>query len=91
MSNRSKVNDQRFWKKWRESGAVGTIASAEKDIKKILLVWNEHQIIPARLYGDAHFGAGKYDVLVCRNPNVEFAELGKERALIYHFSGSNSG
>ncbi|MGD9276894.1 MAG: hypothetical protein PVJ67_07015 [Candidatus Pacearchaeota archaeon] len=28
MVNQSKVNDPRFWKKWRDSGAVGTIESA---------------------------------------------------------------
>lgn len=28
MSNQSKVNDPRFWKKWRESGAVGNIETA---------------------------------------------------------------
>ena len=25
MANQSKANDPRFWKKWKESGAVGTI------------------------------------------------------------------
>jgi hypothetical protein len=28
MINRSKVNDPRMWKKWRASGAVGTIEDA---------------------------------------------------------------
>lgn len=86
MSNHSKVGDQRFWRKWRNAGAVGTIASAKKVIKKILLVWSEFQVDIARAYGDSKFGIGQYDVLVCKDPNVEFAELGQERALIYHFS-----
>jgi len=30
MVNRSKANDPRFWKKWEESGAVGTIEDAYK-------------------------------------------------------------
>ena len=35
MVNQSKVNDPRFWKKWRDSGAVGTIKttySGESDM-----------------------------------------------------------
>jgi hypothetical protein len=30
MTNQSKLNDPRFWKKWRESGAVGTIEEADE-------------------------------------------------------------
>jgi len=29
MSNRSKINDPRFWRKWESSGAVETLADAE--------------------------------------------------------------
>ena len=28
MINQSKINDTRFWKKWEESGAVGTLGNA---------------------------------------------------------------
>lgn len=28
MINQSKINDSRFWKKWEESGAVGTLENA---------------------------------------------------------------
>ncbi|MCD4759521.1 hypothetical protein K8R33_01385 [archaeon] len=30
MVNQSKANDPRFWKKWRDSGAVGTIEDTWK-------------------------------------------------------------
>jgi hypothetical protein len=34
MVNQSKVNDSRFWKKWRDSGAVGDIQDAYKNTVK---------------------------------------------------------
>ncbi len=33
MVNSSKINDERFWKKWNESGAVGTIETASDPTK----------------------------------------------------------
>lgn len=46
MVNPSKVGDPRFWKKWREFGAVGTIEDAYRNIgkqsKPRLLVFGRH-------------------------------------------------
>ena len=53
--------------------------------KKIILVWRENQKVPAKLYGNAHFGKLGYKIIVCKNPNVELKKFGSKRALIYHF------
>jgi hypothetical protein len=41
MVNRSKVNEARFWKKWRESGAVGNKLDAYGVGKTIREMYNE--------------------------------------------------
>ena len=64
---------------------------AESEEGMTLLVWHELQKIPATVYGKAHFGEGNFTIKVCKNPNREFAQLGPEKAIIYHFCGSSSG
>ena len=55
-----------------------------------ILVWHENQIVPATVYGKANYSQG-FEVVVCDNPNVELAKLGKDKARIYHFSGQSNG
>jgi len=57
----------------------------------ILLIWHEVQRIPATCYGDAHYGQGGYEIRVSEDAANERDRLGKEKALVYHFSGSPSG
>jgi hypothetical protein len=58
MVNQSKVNDPRFWKKWRESGAVGTIDDAYRNIgkqaKPRVLVFGRH-------FSDDPFDQSRYE------------------------------
>ena len=85
--NASKIRDKRFWEKWRESGAISTISKVVKMVvEKTILVWNEGQRVPASVYGDANFGRGRYEIIVCDDPNPVFERMGREKALIYHHS-----
>ncbi|MDO8538587.1 MAG: hypothetical protein Q7S21_06910 [archaeon] len=52
---------------------------------KVMLVWNKNQIVPAEQYRKAHFSNLKVDIVVCEDPNAQLSQIGKERALIYHF------
>lgn len=36
MPNRSKINDPRFWKKWRESGAVADFNQQKSSYEKVI-------------------------------------------------------
>jgi len=66
---------------------VAVIIRLWVDSRKMkILVWNKYQKISARVYGDAHFGKGKYIIFVCKDPNVQLAKYGEKRAMIYHFS-----
>lgn len=62
------------------------LPSTANTSQKIILVWNELQKVPATIYGNAHFGEGKFRIQACKNPNIELAQLGKENAVIYHFA-----
>lgn len=53
----------------------------------VILVWNANQQTPASAYGDTHAGPGRYSIEVCEDPNIRRAQLGREKAVIYHFSG----
>jgi len=67
-------------------GALTTALYQHYDSKKkVILVWHKNQRIPATLYGDLHFGKGRYKIWVCKDPNKVLAKLDNERALIYHF------
>lgn len=77
--NQSKKRDPRFWRKWRESGAVGPF-------RMTIVVWNEFQRTPASLYGDSCYGEGQYQIIVSNQPAELLNQLGKKRATIYHFS-----
>lgn len=55
-----------------------------------IVVWNKHQKMSAKLYGDANFGEGKYDITVRPNDAAKFVDQLKarqEKALVYNFSG----
>jgi hypothetical protein len=70
---------------WPEETAV-----FENGASKKLLVWWPGQSVPARVYGEAHYGAGNFEILVCRDP-VRSKEKYGDEALVYHWSGSSSG
>lgn len=53
--------------------------------EKVMLVWNEFQIVPAEQYRKAHFEEMKVDIAICENPNSQKEQLG-DAGLIYHFS-----
>lgn len=53
---------------------------------RVMLVWHPTQNVPAEQYRKAHFSGNSVDLVVCEDPNGQLAQLGKERALIYHFS-----
>ncbi|MDP4039762.1 MAG: hypothetical protein Q8P57_04245, partial [Candidatus Pacearchaeota archaeon] len=66
MVNQSKIKDSRFWKRWRESGAVGTIEDAilrtmrtDRKQRPVCVHVNES----AGFYGDTVFNnkSGKYE------------------------------
>ncbi|MEK6915054.1 MAG: hypothetical protein AABW89_00750 [Nanoarchaeota archaeon] len=71
MVNQSKANDPRFWKRWRASGAVGTIEDAILKEDTILRIMQDREQRPvcvhvnesAGFWGDTVFNSesGKYE------------------------------
>lgn len=59
MANQSQINDKRFWKKWRESGAVGTIWTARDKRPSKVEVEPTH----FRTLGESRYAASRYDAL----------------------------
>jgi hypothetical protein len=75
MVNQSKAKDPRFWKKWRESGAVGTIEDAvlrtmqaNRKQRPVCVQVNES----AGFYGDSVFNdeSGRYEVNTDGRPKL---------------------
>lgn len=57
-----------------------------KIVTMIMLVWNKYQIKPAAIYGNIHFGEGSFAIRICQNPTVDLANLGADKAMIYHWN-----
>jgi len=54
--------------------------------KKIILVWNDLQKIPAKKYGEKYFGEGKFIIVVSKKPSERKKHIGSKKTIIYDFS-----
>ncbi len=56
-----------------------------------IVIWPGTSRVPARTYGDAHFGRGQYRIYESADPSIR-TDLAAEPPIVrYHFSGNSSG